>query len=451
MCSYSYIPNTDEDIEDMLHEIGVEKPTDLFNHIPGELIFRGSLNLPKAVSEQEVLDRLSRLSHINADTRSYISFLGGGAYNHFIPPVVSHMIGRSEFYTSYTPYQPELSQGTLQAIFEYQTLMCMLTGMEVSNASLYDGASAAAEAVMMAGRVTGRKKIILSMTLNPEYRDVIKTYSEAFDGEIVELPYDENGKTDLDALGNSIDGETSCVVVQLPNFFGIIEELDKYELVIHRKGALFIVAFSEPIAFGIVKPPGDFGADIACGEGQSLGLPPGYGGPYLGIFTSRSSLVRNMPGRIVGESVDADGRRAYVLTLSAREQHIRREKATSNICTNEGLCALAATVYLSALGKQGIRKIALINHKRAEYAKRCLMELPGFYLRFNSPTFNEFVLRTELDPAIVEKKLIKKRIIPGLPLGRYFRELRDCLLLTFTEMNTTDDIERFCDALGGLK
>jgi glycine dehydrogenase subunit 1 len=450
MDSYSYIPNTEEDIEGMLSEIGVEKAEDLFSHIPQELMFKGSLNLPKPLSEQEVLDNLSRLSYMNADTRSYTSFLGGGVYNHFIPPVVSHLVGRSEFYTSYTPYQPEVSQGTLQAIFEYQTLMCMLTGMEVSNASLYDGASATAEAVLMAGRVTGRKKIILSRTLNPQYRDVIKTYCRGFDGEIFELPYDESGKTDIHALDDSIDGETSCVVVQLPNFFGIIEDLEKYEPIVHKNGALFIVAFSEPVAFGIIKPPGDFGADVACGEGQSLGLPPGYGGPYLGIFTSKGSLVRNIPGRIVGESVDAEGRRAFVLTLSAREQHIRREKATSNICTNEGLCALAATVYLSALGKQGIRKIALINHKRSEYAKRCLKEIGGFHLRFNSPTFNEFVIRSELDPAMIERKLIKKKIIPGFRLGRYFRELGDCLLVTVTEMNTIDDIERFCEALKGL-
>jgi len=335
--------------------------------------------------------------------------------------VVSALTSRSEFYTAYTPYQPEISQGTLQAIFEYQTLMCQLTGMEVSNASLYDGASSLAEAVWMACRITKRKKIFISQAIHPEYRKVIQSYIDPDQQEILFIPYKkEDGQTDQKVLFDLLDEEVSAVVIQNPNFFGIIEDVYPIIEKVHQVGGLAIVGFSEAIAYGILQPPGAIGADIVAGEGQSLGIPVSYGGPYLGIFTTRERFVRNMPGRLVGETVDLGGRKSFVLTLATREQHIRRERATSNICTNEGLCALMATVFLSSLGKEGLKKLALLNLSKTEYAKKAVSKIHGCKLTFSSSTFNEFVLEIEEDPAKVLETLKKEGILGGLPLQKFY-------------------------------
>jgi len=446
----SYIANNEKDIAEMLKEIGIESVEELFSSIPPELKLKKSLNLPSQLSEMDLLEHTNILSKKNLNLNNYISFLGGGIYNHYIPSVVNHLIGRSEFYTSYTPYQPEMSQGTLQVIFEYQTLICMLTGMEVSNASMYDGASATAEAVLMAMRVKGKRKAIVSRALHPEYRKVIKTYLDFGQREMVECPVDERGVTDIDALKSSVDDSVACVVIQFPNFFGILEDLEELERIIHSKGALFICVFTEPLTFGFIKPPGEYNADIVCGEGQSLGIPPGFGGPGLGILTCKKEFIRNMPGRIVGETVDVKGRRAYVLTLSAREQHIRREKSTSNICTNHGLCALAATVYMSYLGKSGLKKLSLINLSLADYVKKELFRVKGVQLKFNMPTFNEFVIQIEKSIQGIIEAMYREMIFPGIPLGRFYPELSNCILVTVTEKNSMVEIEKLCNCIKTL-
>jgi len=438
----SYISNTQKDIAEMLKEIDIDSVQELFSTIPSELRLKSKLNLPSPFSEMELLEHSRSLGNKNTNLNTCISFLGGGIYNHYIPSVVKHLTGRSEFYTSYTPYQPEVSQGTLQAIFEFQTLICMLTGMEVSNASMYDGASVAAEAVLMAMRVNRKSRACFSRALHPEYRQVIKTYMDASGREVLECPIDERGVTDIEELEKLIDKSVSCVVIQFPNFFGILEDLEELEGIIHSKGAMLICVFTEPLAFGLLKPPGEYNADIVCGEGQSLGIPPGFGGPGLGILTCKKELIRNMPGRIVGETVDVEGKRSFVLTLSTREQHIRREKSTSNICTNHGLCALAASVYLSLLGKNGLKKLSLINLNLAEYAKKELCGIKGVELKFDMPTFNEFVIKIKKDPRELVKAMGRENIFPGIPLGFFYPELSDCLLLTVTEKNKRDEIKK---------
>lgn len=438
-----YIPHTEEDCRKMLETIGVKHLDDLFKSIPEECRLSKPLNLPDVLSESDLIRHIQGLQ-----SPILSSFLGAGAYHHFIPAVVSAMISRSEFYTAYTPYQPEISQGTLQAIFEYQTLMCQLTGMEVSNASLYDGASSLAEAVWMAHRTTKRKKILLSGAVHPEYQKVIQTYADPAEHEIVLIPYKSGeGQTDEKVLGSLLNEDVSCVVLQSPNFFGVIEDLQPVTDSVHRIGGLMIAGFSEAIAYGILKPPGEMGADIVSGEGQSLGIPLSYGGPYLGVFTTREGFVRNMPGRLVGETVDLEGRRGFVLTLATREQHIRRERATSNICTNEGLCALMATIFLSCLGKEGFRELALMNLSKAEYAKKVVSEIRGCKLPFSSPTFNEFVLEIEGDPEEVLKGMRKEEILGGLNLGKIYPEFNRHLLITVTEMMTKEEIDRWGEAL----
>ncbi|UCB47557.1 MAG: aminomethyl-transferring glycine dehydrogenase subunit GcvPA [Spirochaetota bacterium] len=445
-----YIPNTEENIQRMLEEIGVDNIGDLFKTVPGKYLLDKELNLPSPLSELELMKHMKELNEKNASAADFNFFLGGGVYNHFIPSVMKYIVSRPEFYTSYTPYQPEVSQGTLQAMFEFQTLMCGLLGMDASNASLYDGASAAAESVLMALRINKQDRIAVSSTIHPDYRRVIRTYCDNGNTEIVDIPFDERGMTDLEKLKEALQKGLSCAVLQSPNFFGIVEDLREYEKLIHESNALLIVAFSEPIAFGLLRPPGDFEADICCGEGQSLGILPGFGGPHLGILTAKEAYVRNIPGRIVGRTRDEDGRDAYVLTLTAREQHIRREKARSNVCTNQGLCALMATVYLEGLGKSGIKKLAHINHKRAEYAKGKLREIGWIDLRFSSPTFNEFVLKLKHKPEEVLEKLLDRKIVAGLSLGRFYDDLKDSLLVSFTEMNTKEDIDNFTACLNEL-
>jgi glycine dehydrogenase subunit 1 len=438
-----YIPHTEEDIRKMLDTIGVKKVEDLFQAVPKEYRLSEPLNLPEPLSEPDLLRHFQRLQ-----VPRMSSFIGAGAYHHFIPAVVTNLVSRSEFYTAYTPYQPEISQGTLQAIFEYQTLMCQLTGMEVSNASLYDGASSLAEAVLMANRITRRKKVLLSQAIHPEYRRVIQTYIDPDQQEIILIPYrKDEGRTDERILFDLLKEDVSAVVIQSPNFFGVIEDPHPIGKRIHDIGGLLIVGFSEAIAYGILQPPGAMEADIVAGEGQSLGIPVSYGGPYLGIFTTLERFVRNMPGRLVGETIDLEGKRGFVLTLATREQHIRRERATSNICTNEGLCALMTTVFLSCLGKEGLKELAMMNLSKTEYAKKVISPIRSCKLNFAGPTFNEFVLQIEGEPEKVLEKLREEKILGGLPLTKFYPELDHHLLVTVTEMNRKEEIDCWAEAL----
>jgi glycine dehydrogenase subunit 1 len=440
---FRYIPHTQEDCQRILETIGLKRVEDLFESIPKEYRLSKPLNLPKPLSEPDLIRHLQSLQ-----PPSFSSFLGGGAYSHFIPSVISALISRSEFYTAYTPYQPEISQGTLQAIFEYQSLMCQLTGMEVSNASLYDGASSLAEAVLMAHRITKRKKVLVSQTVHPEYRKVIQTYIDPDQQEIVTIPYKKReGQTDEKVLFNLLNEEVGAVVIQSPNFFGVIEDLRGIGERVHQVGGLMVIGFSEAIAYGILASPGELGADIVAGEGQSLGIPLSYGGPYLGIFTTRERFVRNMPGRLVGETIDLEGKRGFVLTLATREQHIRRERATSNICTNEGLCALMATIFLSCFGKEGLRELGMMNLSKSEYAKKVVSQNRNIKLTFSSPTFNEFVLEIEGDHEKALKELRKEGILGGLPLVKFYPELHHHLLITVTEMIRKEEIDRWANAL----
>ncbi len=438
-----YIPQTEKDISEMLKVIGVQSVDDLFKHIPKRLSSR--LNIPEAMDEYSVINHLKNISNLNASSEEYSYFLGGGAYFHYIPSVVPFLLNRSEFHTAYTPYQPEISQGTLQAIFEFQTFMTMLTGMEVSNASMYDGASSTAEAVLMSFRITKKAKVLVSDALNPEYKRVLKTYLSGRGEIITDIKFNkETGITDLNDLKSKMDKETASVVVQYPNFFGCIEELEEIEKIVHSNNVILIVAFTEPFAFGLINPPGKYGADIVSGEVQSFGNPTSFGGPYVGILTTKEKYIRTMPGRIVGETVDHNGKRAYVLTLSAREQHIRREKATSNICSNEGLCALATTIYLSAIGKKGFYELARQNHLKSELTKKYLSKIEKIKIAFNSPTFNEFVIT--IDNVNIDELLAylnKNKIIAGLPMKIYYPEMENSLLITTTELNTEREIKNF--------
>ncbi|MDD5559305.1 aminomethyl-transferring glycine dehydrogenase subunit GcvPA [Candidatus Methylomirabilis sp.] len=445
-----YIPNTEADCRAMLDAIGVRSSEELFADIPQKLKLKRGLNLAPPLSETGLRKHMKELAGKNADVDQYASFLGAGAYNHFIPAAVSHLVFRSEFYTAYTPYQPELSQGTLQAIYEYQTLICQLTGMEVANASMYDGSSSLAEAVLMAHRINGRREVVLPMAVHPEYRTVCRTYVSKLGLHLHEVPYTDQGATDLKQVKATLSDRTCAVVVQSPNFFGVLESLDELAEVAHSAGALLIVVVAEPVSFGIVRSPGEYGADIVVGEGQAFGNHLNFGGPYLGFFASKQAYVRSMPGRLVGRTEDKVGRSGYVLTLSTREQHIRREKATSNICTNEGLCALAATVHLSLLGRAGLRELALLNLRKTAYTKDAISKLSGYELPFAGPTFNEFVVRVKKrTPAQVNRALLAKGIIGGVELGRFYPELSDCLLLCVTEQNSREEIDALCKAMGG--
>ena len=439
-----YVPHTDADRKAMLAEIGVSSIEELFADVPEEVRFP-ELKLPKPLSEPEILKELRAMSERNADLDHYACFLGAGAYNHFVPSVVGHVIGRSEFYTAYTPYQPELSQGTLQTIFEYQTMICALTGMEVANASHYDGATALAEAALVAVRISRgkRKKVIISPAVHPEYRQTLRTYTRGTD---ILVAGDEDLTRELDDLKAMLDEDTACLIVQNPNFFGQLEEVDGLADAVHEAGALLIVAV-DPISLGLFRPPGEYGADIVVGEGQSLGNAISFGGPYLGIFACLDKYKRRMPGRLVGETVDVEGKRGYVLTLTPREQHIRREKATSNICTNEALCALAAGAYLAAMGKTGLRKVAELCYHKAHYAAQRIAAIPGFELRDDKPFFKEFVVRCPKPPADINRQLLQRKIIGGYELGKAYPHLADCMLFCVTEMNTREEIDRLVEAL----
>jgi glycine dehydrogenase subunit 1 len=444
-----YLPHTEEDIRQMLDAIGVKNLDDLFVEIPAALRLNRPIDLPEPLSEAELLRQLSRMTAEHAAAPVFSSFLGGGAYNHFIPAVVDQLASRSEFYTAYTPYQPEISQGTLQAIFEYQTLICQLTGMDVANASMYDGASACAEAVLMSARATRRKKVLLSEGLHPEYRQTVKTYCSYLEMELVEVPLAADGRTDLSAATELIDADCAALVVGYPNFFGCIEDLKTLGEKVHAEGAMLVTAVQEPVALGLLKSPGELGADIVIGEGQSLGLPVSFGGPGIGFFAARQKVVRSMPGRLIGETVDADGHRGFVLTLATREQHIRREKATSNICSNQGLCALMVTIYLSLLGKQGLRELAGQNLAKAAYARQQIAALQGFSLPFTAPGFNEFVVETGLPVAPLLEKLATEKILAGIPLAKFYPGMDNRFLVCVTEQNSREEIDALVAALQG--
>ncbi|MFH1138276.1 MAG: aminomethyl-transferring glycine dehydrogenase subunit GcvPA [Pseudomonadota bacterium] len=431
-----YVPHTEEDVADMLKVVGVGAVDDLFNSLPPQARRSGPLNLPAELTEMELDGLLESLSRdMPAD---YVSFLGAGSYRHFQPAAIAYLLGRSEFVTSYTPYQPEMSQGTLQAIYEYQTLTSRLLGLEAANASVYDGAMALAEALLMAVRVTRSEKCAVSRAVHPFYRQVAAAYFRPSGFELIELPYGEDGRTDF----SSIDGThgLAAVAVQSPNFFGCVEDLSRAAAAAHARDALFVTCFSEPLAYGLLKNPGSLGADIACGEGQGLGLPQSFGGPGLGMLATKMKYIRNMPGRLVGRTTDIDGRPGFVLTLATREQHIRREKATSNICTNNSLCALAAAMYMASLGSTGMRDLALLNHDKAEYLKRELVRA-GAEVRFSAPTFNEFTIRFKSDFEPARRRLLDQGVLAGLPLARFHPELHGCYLFCATEVRTREEMD----------
>jgi len=438
MTSMRYLPHTAEEIAAMLKAVEIDSLEGLFAHIPEDCRRREALNIPEHLTEWELNDHMDELAGSMAVSPEYKVFMGAGSYEHYVPAVVSFLLGRSEFVTAYTPYQPELSQGTLQAIYEYQTLTSRLLGMEVANASQWDGASALAEAMLMAIRISRKKAVAVSRAVHPLYRRVLETYFEPTDFEIRELPYLSDGTTDLSPLKDMDD--LGGLAVQSPNFLGCMENLEDIAQTLQNQKALLVVGFSEPLAYGLYKNPGQCGADIACGEGQSLGIPRSFGGPGLGMFATKMKYVRNMPGRLVGQTVDLEGNRGHVLTLSTREQHIRREKATSNICTNNSLCALAAVMYMATLGGSGFKELAQLNYDRSEYLKNALARA-GFKLPFSRATFNEFVVEFPAGFKKTYQRLLKKKMIAGLPLVGFYPELKDHYLLCVTETITKADMD----------
>ncbi len=448
--SNRYIPASEADREAMLRVIGVGGIDDLFASIPPSLRFRGDLHVPGPLAEMELLATLTAISRANREIPVGAQFLGGGAYRHFVPAVVDHLLTRTEFYSSYTPYQPEISQGTLQAVFEYQTLICQLTDLDISNASMYDGASALAEGILMSERVNPKGRVVVSDRLHPEYLRVAGTYLENTGIALATFGPREDGTADPEAARRALGGTASALVVQHPNFFGCLEEIEALAAAAHDAGAALIVVVTEPVALGLLKGPGSQGADIVLGEGQSFGVPLSYGGPFLGFMAARSRFLRSMPGRLVGEARDVDDRRGYVLTLSTREQHIRREKATSNICTNEGLCALTATIFLATLGKEGLRELAIQNHAKAAYARERIGAAPGCRLRDTAPIFNEFVVELAIPAEKAIHDLTARGLVAGLPLSRYIPARPRDLLVTVTEMNPRAEIDRLAAELGRL-
>lgn len=429
-----YLPNTDADRRAMLREIGVGSIEELFRDIP-EKLCHAQFKLPSPLSEMELKKELSKLANCNVSFDNYACFLGGGSYHHFIPSTVEHVIGRSELYTAYTPYQAEVSQGTLQGTYEYQSLACQLTGMEVSNDGMYDGSTAAAEAAIMACMITKRGKVALSTTVNPTYRDVISTYVKA-----------RNLSVGTVELGSSLSSDCACLVAQQPNFFGYLEEMKPHVQKTHDIGALFI-AIVDPISLGMFKPPGHYGADIAVADGQALGNPTSCGGPGLGVFTCRQEYLRQMPGRIVGKTVDVEGKPGYVMTMVTREQYIRRERATSNICTSEALMALAAAVYLATLGKRGLRHVAELCYHKAHYAAEEIAKLKGYSLVFSKPFFKEFAIRCPVAPSRINQALFNEDIIGGLDISHI---IDNAMLLCVTEMNTKQEMDKLVEILGGF-
>jgi len=432
-----YLPKSDSERREMLNACGVGSAEELFAHLPEAVRLRRPLELAPGISEYEIVDYFRRRALENAN--GYASFLGAGVYRHYRPVLVDTVVSRGEFLTSYTPYQAEISQGTLTTIFEFQTMICQLTGMDVANASMYDGSTAVPEAAMMAARITGKHRVLVARSVHPEYREVLGTYAKHQGMPVEEFGFaKESGAIDVAGLEDKIDGETAAVIVQSPNFFGVIDDVKSAAEIAHRRGALLIMVFSEAVSLGILEPPA--GADIVAGELQSFAISPSYGGPYAGIIATRDRFVRQMPGRLVGQTVDTNGNRAFCLTLSTREQHIRREKATSNICTNQALIALMAAVFMTVYGKEGLRELALQNAAKARYLAGKLQ--PAFAGKY----FNEFVVRCG-DPAALNRALLKKKIIGGLPLGRFYPELADSMLVCATEMTSRAEMDEFSQAL----
>jgi glycine dehydrogenase subunit 1 len=438
-----YTPNTEAQRKEMLGVIGVGSIDDLYAEVPRE-VRDPKIELPPALSEPEVIAEMRRLSEMNANAAQYAHFLGAGSYNHFSPSAVYRIMSRNEFYTAYTPYQPELSQGTLQQIYEFQTLICQLTGMDVANASMYDAASALGEAAIMAANITKRKKVVISPKAHPENKAVLRTYAGSHGIEVVEQ--DANIKESSD-----LADDIACVIVQQPNFLGEIRDLTGLADRVHGAGALLIVVF-DPISLGMLKSPGELDADIAIGEGQSLGVPMSFGGPYCGLFATKEKYVRLMPGRLAGMTKDTTGKRGFVLTLQTREQHIRREKATSNICTNQGLMALVNTVYLSLMGKQGLKRVAELSYQRAHYLANRITKLPGYKLISRDPFFKEFAVETPLSPSELNSRLLEEKIVGGLDISGTPEAdgAQNAWLLCVTEMNSREQMDRLVDALGRI-
>ena len=433
-----YCPHTPDDIKQMQASIGVANLDELFADIPEKFRLKQMSNIPAALSEQQTIAVMSGIASKNKLPQ--FTLTGAGAYHHFIPAVVGHIVGRAEFYTAYTPYQAEISQGLLQAIYEYQTMIAHLTGTEIANASMYDGASAMAEAAVLCAKMSNRNKILVARSVHPEYRQVLQTYSWANGYTVVELPYKSSGQLDLNALQNQLDDQVAAVLIQSPNFFGVIEDVAPIADATHKSGTLLVAGFTDGTSLGILQPAGAAGADFVVGEGQSFGNPLNYGGPYLGIFAAKEKFMRRIPGRLVGATVDKNGKRGFVLTLQTREQHIRREKATSNICSNEALCALAAGVYLAALGKN-LKRLAELNIYKTQYLKNKLLQLKGWKEVFSASVYNEFVLSCP-DSKMVNEKLKNEGIIGGYELQNDYPELGNTLLFCATEMISKEDIDR---------
>jgi len=441
-----YLPKSPSERREMLDAIGARSVAELFQSIPEALRLQGPLRLPGPMSEMELVQYFRERAGENS--LGYTSFLGAGVYNHVRSVVTDTILLRGEFLTSYTPYQAEISQGTLQAIFEFQTLMCQLTGQEVANASMYDGSTATTEAVLMAERLTGRRRVLVARSLHPEYREVLATYARNLGLQIEEIGFTASGQVDTTALAATLDAQTAAVVVQSPNFFGVLESLPKISELAHNAGALLVTAVAEGVSLGLVKPPAE--ADIVALEAQSFGMAPSYGGPYAGVIATRDKYVRQMPGRLAGQTTDGQGRRGFCLTLATREQHIRREKATSNICTNQALCALAATVHLCLLGKEGLREMAGQNVAKAQFALAELEKIPGVRRAFSGRVFNEFVVQFPRAVRLINAELLKEKIIGPLPLGRSYPELTKCGLVCVTETTPRAEIERFVAAVRAI-
>ncbi|WP_027963422.1 aminomethyl-transferring glycine dehydrogenase subunit GcvPA [Halalkalibacillus halophilus] len=445
---HRYIPMTDSDQKEMLKTIGVEHSDELFQDIPEKVRFKGDLNIKPAKSEYELTKELSALAGQNSNLQSHTSFLGAGVYHHYIPSLVDHVISRSEFYTAYTPYQPEISQGELQAIFEFQTMICEITGMEVANSSMYDGGTALAEAVNLSAGQTKRKKILVSKAIHPESLEVIYTYARGFNLNIVEIDH-EDGLTDLQQLQSELDEDTASVVMQYPNFFGQVEPLKEVETILEDQKKTMMIVSSNPLSLGYLTPPGEFGADIVVGDTQVFGIPAQFGGPHCGYFATTKKLMRKVPGRLVGQTVDENGHRGFVLTLQAREQHIRRDKATSNICSNQALNALATSVALTTLGKQGLTEMAELNMKKARYAKQAF-EKAGFETVYSNKFFNEFVVKTKQSVSSINESLLSKGFIGGYDLGQFNEKLNNHMLVAVTEIRSKEEIDNFVQEVGAI-
>lgn len=448
--NHQFLPNNEESRREMLESLGLSSIEELFGCcIPANVRFKGNLNLPKPLSEMEAKRLLTQIANVNRPASSMVSFLGGGVADHYIPSAIDHIVSRSEFYTAYTPYQAEVSQGTLQNIFEFQTLICMLTGMDEANASMYDGASALAEAVLMASSATRQDKIVISQTVNPQYRETVQTYARATGLEIVEIPH-KDGQTDLEAMEKEIDDKTAAIAFQSPNFFGIIEDPFPISKLKEKGKKTLLISVVDPLSLGIVVPPGDYDCDIVLGEGQPLGNPVSFGGPHLGFFAATDKLIRKMPGRLIGQTKDVDGKRGFVMTLQTREQHIRRHRATSNICTNQALNALAAAAYLNLMGKKGIQEVAQQCLQKANYLKEKIDNLPGYSIPFNGPIFKEFAVKANRPFEEIQKVMVEKGFLPGIHLQPYYDGMDDWFLVCVTENRTREEMDRFAAGLEGV-